>query len=93
MAQTRPIDQRKNLEACVEFLLQQDIFKPADGPTRWVPPVVSMPKPKPPDGVRMCVDVREANKAINRERYLMPTLDEVVHDLNGTKVFRKLDLN
>ncbi|KAL9988412.1 hypothetical protein ACROYT_G002850 [Oculina patagonica] len=37
--------------------------------------------------------MREANKAITRERHLMPTLDEVVHDLNGAKVFSKLDLN
>ena len=35
----------------------------------------------------------KANKAITRERHLMPTLDEVVHDLNGAKVFSKLDLN
>ena len=39
------------------------------------------------------MDTREANKAITRERHLMPTLDEVVHDLNGAKVFRQHDLN
>ena len=37
--------------------------------------------------------MREANKAIARETHLMPTLDEVVHDLNGAKVLSKLDLN
>ena len=39
------------------------------------------------------MDMREANKAITRERHLMPTLDEVIHDLNGAKVLSKLDLN
>ena len=62
--------QRKNLEACVESLLQQDIIEPADGPTPWVSPVVLVPKPKQPGGVRLCVDMREANKAITRERHL-----------------------
>ena len=88
-----PFHQRKNLEACVESLLQQDIIEPADGPTPLVSPVVLVPKPKQPGGVRLCVDMREANKAITRERHLMPTPDEVVHDLSGAKVFSKLDLN
>jgi len=63
-----PFHQRKNLEACVESLLQQDIIKPADGPTPWVSPVVLVPKPKQPGGVRLGVDMREANRAITREK-------------------------
>ena len=88
-----PFHQRKNLEAWVESLLQQDIIEPADGPTPWVSPVVLMSKPKQPGGVWLCMDMREANRAITRETHLMPTLDEVVHDLNGAKVFSKLDPN
>ena len=41
-----PFHQRKNLEACVESLLQQDIIEPSDGPTPWVSPVVLVLKPK-----------------------------------------------
>lgn len=59
-----PFYQRKSLEACVESLLQQDIIKPAAGPTPWVSPVVLVPKPKQPAGVRLCIDMGEANKAI-----------------------------
>ena len=88
-----PFHQRKSLEACVESLLKEDIIEPAVGPTPWVSPVVLVPKPKQPGGVRLCVDMREAYKAIPRERHLMPTLDEVIHDLNGATVFSKLDLN
>ena len=36
--------------------------------------------------------MREPNKAILRERHLMPTVEELIHDLNGAKVFSKLDL-
>ena len=88
-----PFHQRKSLEACVESLLQQDIFEPAVSPTPWVSPVVLVPKPKQRGGVRLCVDMREAKKAISRERHLLPTLDEVIRDLNGATVFSKLDLN
>ena len=41
----------------------------------------------------MCVDMRQANKAIQRERHITPTIKEVIGDLNGAKVFSKLDLN
>ena len=88
-----PFHQRKSLEAYVESLLQQEIIEPAVGPTPWVYPVVLVAKPKQPGGVCLCVDMREANKAISRERHLLPTLDEVIHDLNGATVFSKLDLN
>ena len=37
--------------------------------------------------------MHEADKDISRERHLLPTLDEVIHDLNGATVFSKLDLN
>ena len=47
--------QRKSLEACVESLLREDIIEPAVGPTPWVFPVVLVPKPKQPSGVRLCV--------------------------------------
>ena len=88
-----PFHQRKSLEACVESLLLQDIIELANGPTSWVSLVVLVPKPKQHGGVSLCVDMREANRAITRERHIMPTLNEVAHDLNGAKVFSKLDLN
>ena len=36
--------------------------------------------------------MRKANKAIERERHLTPTIDDLIMDLNGAKVFSKLDL-
>ena len=41
----------------------------------------------------MCIDMREANKAIGREKHPMPTLDDLVADLNGATVFSKLDMS
>ena len=39
------------------------------------------------------VDMRLPNKAIERERHITPTLDDVISELNGAQVFSKLDLN
>ena len=44
IAETHPIPSIKDLEACVESLLQQDIIEPANGPILWVSPMVSVPK-------------------------------------------------
>ena len=51
------------------------------------------PKPKSPGKVRVCVDMPQANKTIKREHHVTPTLKEIIGDLNGAKVFSKLDLN
>ncbi|KAK7933589.1 hypothetical protein WMY93_004485 [Mugilogobius chulae] len=36
--------------------------------------------------------MRQANTAIERERHITPTIDDVIHELNGSTVFSKLDL-
>ena len=37
--------------------------------------------------------MRQVNKSIERERHITPTINELINDLNGAKVFSKLDLN
>lgn len=36
--------------------------------------------------------MRQANTAIQHERHLTPSMDDVIHELNGATVFSKLDL-
>ncbi len=38
------------------------------------------------------VSTREAKKVIQRERHITPTIEEIIRDLNGAKVFTKLAL-
>ena len=64
-----------------------------EGPTPWVSPIVVALKHKSPRQVRVCVDLRQANQAIKRERHVTPTIKEIIGDLNGAKMFSKLDLN
>lgn len=87
-----PFHMRKKLETELERLEQQGIIEPVDGPTPWVSPVVVAPKPKNPNEIRMCIDMRLPNRAIQRERHVTPTVDDLIHDLNGSCVFSKIDL-
>lgn len=67
-----------------------DIIEKAEGPTPWVSPIVVAPKPN--GDIRLCVDMRQANQAIIRERYPIPAVDEILQNLNRSSVFSKLDL-
>ena len=52
--------------------------------------LVAAPKPNYADAVRLGVDVRSVNKAIPSEQDVMPTVDNIISDINGAT---KLDLN
>lgn len=67
-----------------------DIIEKAEGPTPWVSPIVVAPKPN--GDIRLCVDMRQANQAIIRERHPIPAVDEILQNLNRNSVFSKLDL-
>ena len=85
---------REKVEKALKQLYDDDICEtPKNTPTPWVSPIVVVPKPRDPDSVRICIDMRAANKAIQRVKHPMPTVHELIHDLNGCKVFTKLDLN
>ena len=41
----------------------------------------------------LCIDISQSNAAIQRERHPQPTIDDLIHDLNGARHFSKLDLS
>lgn len=75
----------------IKELIDKDIIEAVEGPTPWVSPVVVVPKPS--GDIRLCVDMRRANASVIRERHPIPTVDEILYNLNGSSVFSKLDLN
>ena len=85
-----PFALRDKVKAKIDELLEGDIIERVEGPTTWASPVVVAPKPS--GEIRLCVDMRRANEAIIRERLPIPTVDEVLEELNGSTVFSKLDL-
>ena len=89
-----PFKTREKVEKAVKKLCEEDICEKVEStPTPWVSPIVIVPRASDPNNIRICVDMRAANKAIKRVKHPMPTIHELIHDLNGSKVFSKLDLN
>ena len=42
--------------------------------------------------IRLCVDLREVNKAVIPDQYPLPTVNESFHTFRGATVFTKIDL-
>ena len=85
-----PFNLREMVQDKTTELLELGIIEPVEGPAPWVKPVVIVPKNN--GEIRLCIDMRQANQAILQRRYPMPTVDDVLHTMNGSKVFSKLDL-
>ncbi|CAM1332867.1 Uncharacterised protein r2_g4210 [Pycnogonum litorale] len=85
-----PFGLREKVDNKLDELLKAGIIEEAPAePTEWVSPLVVVPSG---NDVRICVDMRRANEAIIRERHPIPTVDELILDLNNSHVFSKLDL-
>lgn len=74
----------------IDELLEADIIEPVLEPTPWVSPIVVVPKKE--GDIRLCLDMRRANRAVIRERFPLPTFEELVHEMAGSQVFSKIDI-
>ena len=86
-----PFHVREDVEKELNRLEKLDIIETVEGPTPWISPIVVVPKKS--GEVRICVDMREVDKAIKREKHFMPSIDDLIADLNGTTHFSTLDLS
>lgn len=76
----------------LQTLLEEDIIEEvASDPNGWISETVNVLKSNA-DEVRICVDMKNANTAIKDQDYPMPNVEEIIYNLNGMKVFTKIDL-
>ncbi|KAJ4952203.1 hypothetical protein NE237_029035 [Protea cynaroides] len=77
----------KELKVQLQELLDKGYIHPSISP--WGAPVLFVKK----DGsVRLCIDYRELNKLTIKNRYPLPRIDDLFDQLQGAKVFSKIDL-
>ena len=56
-------------------------------------PIVVVPKNHDKTKIRLCIDMQEANKAIERTHYPSPSLEDLINILQGSKIYCKLVTN
>ncbi|XP_064463889.1 uncharacterized protein K02A2.6-like [Ornithodoros turicata] len=84
-----PLALRDRVSKELNKLESEGIIERVDA-SPWVSPIVVVQKP---DGnIRLCVDLREPNKAIVADAYPLPTVEELLNSLSGANYFAKLDL-
>lgn len=77
------------VEKELKRLVEADIIEPVTKATDWCAPMV--PVIKKNGSVRICVDLTALNKNVRRERYMIPTLEDVLPLLKNSTYFSTLD--
>ena len=77
------------VQAELENMIKLGVISPVSEPTDWCSGIVVVPKPN--QGVRICVDLTQLNKSVQREIYPMSSVDESLAKLGQSKIFTKLD--
>ncbi len=83
-----PIPVREELKAKLQSLEDQNIIARVEQPTPWINSMVVVKKP---NKLRICLDPQDLNKAICRNHYPIPTIEEVAPRLAKAKVFSVVD--
>ena len=64
-------------------MVNANIIAPVTEPTKWISSMVVVPKKN--GTLRICLDPKELNAAIQREHYPLPTIEDVATRLHGAK--------
>ena len=75
-----PIPLLKKVEQEIKRMKDGEVIEEITEATQWVSPMV--PVIKPSGEFRICVDLKKLNQAVKRDRYTIPTVDDVIHQLN-----------
>ncbi|GKB98389.1 putative nucleotidyltransferase, ribonuclease H [Tanacetum coccineum] len=78
----------KELKDQLQEILERGFIRPSVSP--WGAPILFVKKK---DGsMRLCIDYRELNRIIVRNKYPLPRIDDLFDQLQGAKFFSKIDL-
>ena len=78
----------RELKAQLEELLSKGFIRPSISP--WGALVLFVKKKY--GSLRLCIDYRQLNQATIRNQYLLPRIDELFDQLQGSRVYSKIDL-
>ena len=82
-----PVAVRAKLKESLDDLQSQQVTCP----TEWISSLMVVPK-RDSTKLRICLDPKDFNRAIRREHYPLPTIEDVATHLHGAKMFSLLDV-
>lgn len=80
----------ERLKLKLEQLENQGIIEKIEKPTDWLNPLVIVEKKN--GDLRLCLDPKFLNQAIQREHFLIPTAEEIAVKLSHKEYFTVLDM-
>ena len=78
----------KELKVQMKELVNKGFIRPSTSP--WGAPILFVKKKD--RSLRLCIDYRELNKVTIRNQYPLPRIDDLFYQLQGARVFLKIDL-
>ena len=84
-----PVAVKEKLKTELDRLTDLEIITPVQVPTEWISATVVVMKP---DGrVRLCIDPKPLNKALKRNHFPTPTIDDILPELSKARLFSVCD--
>jgi hypothetical protein len=85
-----PLKIKDKFKDTLDELVKKNIITSVNEPVEWVSNIAIVEKPN--GSLRICIDPKELNKYIVKEKYTIPTLEEISPNLSNKKYFCILDI-
>lgn len=85
-----PIPMLEKVEQKLNELQEMDIIERVMKPTSWVSPLVPILKEN--GDLRLCIDMRRANQAIQRLNHPLPVFEDLIARFRNARFFTSLDI-
>ncbi|CAB4054887.1 unnamed protein product [Lepeophtheirus salmonis] len=86
-----PVALQPNVKAELDRLVSIGVIEPISEPTPWMSQIVIVEKKS--GDMRICLDPHNLNKALKREHYQIPLLEDTLYNMSQSKKFRNFMLN
>ena len=84
-----PVPIKNKVIAELNAMCRDNIITPVNEPSDWISALLVVNKRQ--GGVRICIDPKPLNKALKRDHYAMPVIDDVLPQLSKARVFSTVD--
>ena len=83
-----PLALQKDVKKKILELEEKGIIKKAVEPSEWISSMVIVAKPQK---IRICLDPKDLNRAVQRPKFQMPTCEELLPELSKARIFSSFD--